>query len=173
MDGCGRYHPEWDNPIQKQKQNKTKKPHTDMHSLISGYYLRSSEYPRYNSKTTWNSRRRKTNVWIIWSFLEGGTKFPWKELQRQNLEQRLKERASRDCPTPRIHSIYSRQIQTVLCIPTRACWQEPYIAVSWEALMVPDKYRSGHPQPSIWQSTESPMKKLEKGPEELKAFAAP
>jgi hypothetical protein len=25
------------------------------------------------------------------SFLEGGTKYPWKELQRQNLEQRLKQ----------------------------------------------------------------------------------
>ena len=40
----------------------------DMHSLISQYKPRSSE-----------------------SFFKGGTKYPWKELQRQNSEQRLKE----------------------------------------------------------------------------------
>jgi hypothetical protein len=45
----------------------------DMHSLISGYYPRSSK-----------------------SFLEGGTKYPWKELQRQSLKQILKEQSSRD-----------------------------------------------------------------------------
>jgi hypothetical protein len=60
-----------------------------MHSLISGYQPRSSEY----------SRRRKTKVWILQSFLEGGTKYPWEEIQRQSLEQRLKEKPSSDCPT--------------------------------------------------------------------------
>jgi hypothetical protein len=30
---------------------------------------------------------------------EGATKYPWKELQRQSVEQRLEERPSRDCPT--------------------------------------------------------------------------
>jgi hypothetical protein len=48
----------------------------DMHSLINGYYPRSSEF-----------------------FLEGGTKYPWKEVQRQSSEQSLKERPSRDCST--------------------------------------------------------------------------
>jgi hypothetical protein len=38
-------------------------------------------------------------VWILQSFLEGGTKYPWKELQRQTVEQGLKKRPSRDCPT--------------------------------------------------------------------------
>jgi hypothetical protein len=33
------------------------------------------------------------------SFLEGGTKYPWEELQRQSVEQRVKDRPSRDCPT--------------------------------------------------------------------------
>jgi hypothetical protein len=31
-----------------------------MYSLISGYYSKSSKYSRYNSQTTWSSRRRKT-----------------------------------------------------------------------------------------------------------------
>ena len=70
----------------------------DMHSLISGYYPRNLEYPRYNLQNTWNSRR-KTKVWILRSFVEWGTKYPWKELQRQSSELRLKEGPSRDCPT--------------------------------------------------------------------------
>ena len=35
--------------------------------------------------------KRKTKVWILRSFLEGGTKYPWKELQRQSVKQRRKE----------------------------------------------------------------------------------
>jgi hypothetical protein len=38
-----------------------------------------------------------------------------------------------------IHPIYSHQTQTLLRMPTSACWQEPDIAISWEALLVPDK----------------------------------
>jgi hypothetical protein len=38
------------------------------------------------------------SMWILQSFLEGGTKYPLEELQRQSVE-RLKERPSRDCPT--------------------------------------------------------------------------
>jgi hypothetical protein len=34
---------------------------------------------------------RKTKVWILRSFLEGGTKYPWKELQIKSMKQRLKE----------------------------------------------------------------------------------
>jgi hypothetical protein len=47
-----------------QSQNNTH----DMHSMISGYYSRTSE-----------------------SFLEGETKYPWKGLHRQSSEQRLKK----------------------------------------------------------------------------------
>jgi hypothetical protein len=28
-----------------------------------------------------------------------GSKYPWEEIQKQNLEQKLKERTSTDCPT--------------------------------------------------------------------------
>ena len=45
-----------------------------MHSLISGYYHKSSEYPRYDSQTIWSSRRWKTKVWMLHSYLEGGRK---------------------------------------------------------------------------------------------------
>ena len=38
-----------------------------------------------------NEGRRKTTVWILWSFLEGGSKYPGEEIQRQSLEQILKK----------------------------------------------------------------------------------
>jgi hypothetical protein len=47
------------------------------------------------------------------------------------------------------------------------------IAVSREALPVPDKYRSGCSQPSIGLSTGFPVEELEKVPKELKGFEAP
>jgi hypothetical protein len=49
-------------------------------------------------------------------------------------------------------------------MPTRACWQKPDIAVSWEALPVPGRYRNGCSQSSIGQSSRSLMKELEKVP---------
>ena len=61
-----------------------------------------------------------------------------------------------------IHPIYSYQTQTLLWMPISACWQEPDIALSWEALPVPDKYRSRGLQPSIGLSIVSPMEELEK-----------
>jgi hypothetical protein len=70
-----------------------------LHSLMSRYSLKSSKYPRYNSQTTWTSRRRKTNVWVLQSFLERGAKYSWEQIWRQSVEQRLKERPFRDCPT--------------------------------------------------------------------------
>jgi hypothetical protein len=45
------------------------------------------------------SRRTKTKVWTLCLFLELGTKYPWKELQRQSLELRRKDGPSRDCHT--------------------------------------------------------------------------
>ena len=109
---------------------------------------------------------------ILWSFLEGATKYPGKELQRQSSEQRLKERASMDLHL-NIHRIYSHQNQTLLWMLTSASWQEPDITVSWGVLTVPGKYRSGCTQLSIRWSTGSPMKELEKVPKKLKGFAAP
>jgi hypothetical protein len=43
-------------------------------------------------------KKKENKVWILWSFLEVGTKYSWEEIQRQSLEQKLKERPSRDCP---------------------------------------------------------------------------
>jgi hypothetical protein len=48
---------------------------------------------------------------------------------------------------------------------------EPDIAVPWEALPEPDKYRGEYLQPAIELSMGSPMEELEKGLKELKGFA--
>ena len=55
------------------------------------------------------SRRMKTTVWILRSFLEGRSKYPWEEIWRQSLEHNEKERLSSDCPME-IYPIYSSQI---------------------------------------------------------------
>ena len=47
----------------------------------------------------------------------------------------------------------------------------PDIAVSWEAVPVPGKHRSGCLQSSIRQNTGPPMEELEKVPKELKGSA--
>ena len=44
----------------------------------------------------------------------------------------------------------------------------PGIAVLYEAMPMPDKYRSGCSQSSIGRNTGPPMKELEKVPQELK-----
>ena len=160
---------ELENIILSEETQSQKNTH-GIHSLISGLAPKL-RIPRHNSQTKWSSRRRKSKVWIFQSFLEGGSKYPWEEIQRQSVEQRLKERPPRDCPTW-VSIPYSHQTQTLLWMPTNACGQEPDIAVSWEVLPVPNKYRGGCCQPNIGLST-SPMEKLEKGLMELKELAAP
>ena len=88
MDGTRKYS-EWGNPVTKEHAS---------YALTDKWILAQTlEYPRYNSQTTWNSSR-KNKVCILQSFLEGGTKYSQKEKRSQSLKQRLKERASRDCP---------------------------------------------------------------------------
>jgi hypothetical protein len=41
---------------------------------------------------------RKTTVWIVQFFLEEGSKYPSEEIQRQNVEQKLKKSPFSDCP---------------------------------------------------------------------------
>jgi hypothetical protein len=50
----------------------------------------------------------------MWSFLEGGSKYPWEEIQRQSVEQRLKERPSRDSPPEDPSHIESPNSDTIV-----------------------------------------------------------
>jgi hypothetical protein len=91
--------------------------------------------------------------------LRKGTKFSREKIQRQIVEQKWKEKPSRDCPTWR--SIpYRHQTQTQLRMPRNVCWHEPVIAVSLEALSEADQYRCECSQPIIGPSTGSPVEEL-------------
>ena len=41
----------------------------------------------------------KNKIWILWFFLEGGIKDPQEEIQKQSVEQSLRERPYRICST--------------------------------------------------------------------------
>jgi len=82
-----------------------------------------------------------------------------KEIQGQRVEQRLKERPSRDCPT--WGSIpYSATKPRHLLIPRSAWWQGSGVDVFWEALSEPYQYRYGCLQPTIAPSMGTPMEEL-------------
>jgi hypothetical protein len=50
---------------------------------------------------------------------------------------------------------------------------DPVIAVSYEAMPVPGKYRRGCSQSSIGWNTGAPKEKLEKAPKELRGVCNP
>ena len=104
--------------------------------------------------------------------LRRGDKIPLEGVTETTCKAETEGMTIQRLPHLGIHPINNHQTQTLLWMPTGACWQEPDIAVSWEALPVPGKYRSGCSQPSIGRSTGSPMKELEKVPKELKGSAA-
>jgi hypothetical protein len=66
--------------------------------------------------------------------------------------------------------VYARRI-LLKDFAERFCYN-PVIAVSYEAMPVPGKYRSGCSQSSIRRNTGPSMEKLEKAPKELKGSAA-
>ena len=126
-----------------------------------------------NSQTTWSSIRRKTKVWILWSFFRREEKMPMGGDTEIKCGAESEGKSIQRLPHLGSHPIYSHQTQTLLWMPRSTWWQDPYIAVSWGALPAPDKYRGGCSQPTIGLNRGSPMEELEKRPKELKGFAAP
>jgi hypothetical protein len=57
-----------------------------------------------------------------WILLRSGNKTPMEGVKDTKLEQRLR------LPHLGINPIYNHQTQTLLWMPTSACWQEPHIA---------------------------------------------
>ena len=88
-----------------------------------------------------------------------GVNFEGKAIQRQ--------------PHLEIHPIYRHQTQTQLHMPRSACWQEPVIAVFWEVLPEPAKYRCGCEQATIGLSRGTPMEELEKKTEGAEGVCNP
>jgi hypothetical protein len=44
-------------------------------------------------------KKKEDKVWITWFSLDAESKYPWEEIQRKGVEEKLKERPSRDCTT--------------------------------------------------------------------------
>ena len=66
---------------------------------------------------------------------------------------------------------FLRKNQTLLLMTRSSCWQEPGLAVPWEALQGPDQYTGRCSEPIIRQSIGIPMKELGEWLKELKRFA--
>ena len=90
MDRTRKYHPEWGNSITKE--------HT-WYALTYKWILAPKlGIPKIQLTDHMKLKIRKTKMWMLWFFLEGGAKHPWVETERQNVEQRLNEKSVRDCP---------------------------------------------------------------------------
>ena len=109
----------------------------------------------------------------ISALLRRGNKIPMEGVTEAKFKSETEGMNIQKLPHLGIYPINNHQIQALLWMPTSACWQEPDMAVSWKALPVPDKYRSGCSKTTIGWSTGSSMKELEKVPKELSVFAAP
>ena len=74
-------------------------------------------------------------------------------------------------PHTGVHPIVSHLTQTLLHMSLRFCCKDPDIAVSYEAMLVPGKHRSGCSPSAIGWITGPPMEELEVVPKELKGSA--
>ena len=73
------------------------------------YVVISSEYPRYNLQSTWKSRRRKTKVWILRSFLEGGSEITIEGVTEANFRAEPDRMTIQRLSHPGIHPINNHQ----------------------------------------------------------------
>jgi hypothetical protein len=159
------YHPGWDNPITKE--------HTWYALSYKWILAQKLRIPKIQFTKHMKLKKKEEQSVDTSVLLRRGNKIPMEWVTETKFGSEMEERTIQRLPHPGVHPINNHQNQILLWMLTKACWQEPDIAVSWEALPVPDKYRSGCLQPSIGWSTGSPMKELEKEPKELKVFATP
>jgi hypothetical protein len=116
--------------------------------------------------------KKKENQHVDTSFLlRIGNKIPMEGVTETKFGAKMKGWTIQRLPHPRNQPIISHQMQTLLHMPARFCWQNPDIAVSCEAMPVPGKYRSGFSQSFIGWNTGPPMEQLENVPKELKGSA--
>ena len=141
------------------------------HSLIKGYYSKNSEYPKCNSQTTWSSSRRKMRVWVFQSLLEWGTKYSLEKNMETKCRAETEGITIHCLPNLWIHPIYRHQTQSLLWIPTLACWQEPNMAISWEAQPFLGKKRGWCSQTNIRLIMGFPVDKIQEELKELNGFA--
>jgi hypothetical protein len=130
MDGSGGYHPKWGNPITKEH---TWYALTDKWILAQKLRLPKIQFAKHMKL------KKKEDQSVDISFLLGmGNKIPIEGVTETKFRAETEGMTMQKLPHLGIHLINNHQTQTLLQIPIRACWQEPDIAVSWEALPMPD-----------------------------------
>jgi hypothetical protein len=128
MDRSGGYHPKWGNLITKE--------HT-WYALTDKWILAQKlRTPKIQFTKHMKLKKKEDQSMDTSTLLRKGNKISMGGVTKFGAEtegmtiQRL--------PHLEIHPINNHQTQTLLHMPTGACWQEPDTAVSWEALPVPD-----------------------------------
>jgi hypothetical protein len=159
----GTYHPEWGNSISKEL---TWYALTDKWILAQKLRIAKIQFAKYMKLKEKEDQSGDTLV-----LLRMGNKIPMEGVTETKFGAEMEGRTIQRLPHQRIHLINNHQTQTLLHMPARFCWQDPDIAVSYEAMPVPGKYRSGCSMLSIGWNTGSPMKELEKVSKDLKGSA--
>jgi len=166
MDGTRKYHPEWDNPVIKE--------HT-WHALADEWIL--AEKLRILKKQftdCMTQLKMKDDQSVDASvLLRRGNKILTRENTVTKSGAGTKGKVIQRLPHLRINCICSHQPQSLLLMARSACWQEPYMDVSWEALPEFYWYRWGCLQLTIGLSIQTLIEELEKGLKELEGFATP
>jgi hypothetical protein len=162
MDGSGWYHPEWSKPITKEH---TWYALTDKWIVAQKLRIPKIQFAKHMKLKTKEDQHVDTSF-----LLRMGNKIPMEGVIKTKFGAEMEGRTTQRL-LPRIHPIISHQTQTLLYMPARFCWHDPDIAIFYEAIPVPGKYRSGCSQSSIGWNTGPPMEELEKAPKELKGSA--
>ena len=135
MDESGGYHPEWGNPVTKEH---TWYALTDKWILAQKPRILKIQFAKHMKL------KKKEDQSVDTSFLlRMGNKMPMEGVTESKFGAEMEGRTIQRLPHLGIHPINNHQTQTLLHIPARFCWQDPDIAVSYEAMTVSGKYRSG------------------------------
>jgi hypothetical protein len=165
MDGTRKYHPEWGNPITKEYTW-----YELTNKWILAHILRIPKIQFTDHMKLKKKEDQSVNTSIL---LRRGIKIPMGGDTETKFRAETEGKAIQRLLHLGIHSICRHQTQTLLQMPRSACWQEPDIAVSWEAVPEADIYRGRCSSSTIGLNTGSPMEELEKGLKELKEFVTP
>jgi hypothetical protein len=122
MDG---YHPKWGNPITKEH---TWYVLTDKWILAQKLRMPKIQFAKHMKL---KEEDQSVDTLIL---LKRGNKILIEGVTETKFRTETETMTVQTLPHLRINSIKNHQTQTLLQMPTRACWQEPDIAVSWEAL---------------------------------------
>jgi hypothetical protein len=122
MDGTRKYHPEWGTSITKEH---TWYALADKWILIQKLWIPKIQFTEHIKLKKKEDQSVDTSV-----LLRRGNKIPMAGDIETKCGAETEGKTVHRLPHLRIHPICSHQTQTLLWIPTSACWQEPDIVVS-------------------------------------------